>query len=577
MKKRMATKKAAAVMMTAVMATSMFGGVVKAEEDPFAFDSVSDVTFPLAETLELDVFVYATATGGGTYQTNYVTDWIEEKTNIKLNFVYDLDGDDAKTKLNLLMTDTGNLPDIFLATNWTKSELQSYGQQGLLLPLNEYLEEAVNWQALNEACPSRKADLTMSDGNIYTYGDSNECFHCMYQNRMWIYMPWVESLNDGKVPETTEELYEYLVKVKNNDPNGNGIADEIPMTGYIGGWATDPTVWLINSFIQCNNPLSNTNPTIGAGLVVNEDGQIEYSVMQEGYQEAMKYINKLYAEGLLDNQTFTQDATQFSAVVDNAEENLVALHPGGALTADSAHFWAQEEGSWQDWMALEPVEGPDGVRLAARSITDYFASCVGCISANCEYPEIVVALFDFLASEEGTLVQSYGPQGLTWDYVDGGTALNGGEAEWSSTPLPDDYDWVGNGYKQDYGTHNYWTSDAMIGSRTAAYRGAQLIENPDLNTEYVLQEAAERYSQYAPDESTLVPNLVFEGQDAQTISEGTITIGGYVNQATVQFITGDMDPEKDWDTYISKLQDMGVENFLNIYQTTYDAYIANAQ
>ena len=82
--------------------------------------------------------------------------------------------------------------------------------------------------------------------SIYTYGDNNECFHCRYQNRMYIYMPWVEALNDGHIPETTDELYEYLKKVKNEDPNGNGLADEVPMSGFIGGWASDPTVWMIN-------------------------------------------------------------------------------------------------------------------------------------------------------------------------------------------------------------------------------------------------------------------------------------------------------------------------------------------
>lgn len=81
---------------------------------------------------------------------------------------------------------------------------------------------------------------------------------------MYIYMPWVESLNEGHVPETTEELYEFLKKVKENDPNGNGIADEVPMTGYIGGWSTDPTNWLVNAFVENNNPLSNTNPTVAA-------------------------------------------------------------------------------------------------------------------------------------------------------------------------------------------------------------------------------------------------------------------------------------------------------------------------
>ena len=62
------------------------------------------------------------------------------------------------------------------------------------------------------------------------------------------------------------------------------------------------------------------------------------------------------------------------------------------------------------------------------------------------------------------------------------------------------------------------------------------------------------------------------GADAQTISEGTLTIGGYVNQATVQFITGELDVDKDWDTYIEKLNNMGVENYLATWQNYYDAY-----
>lgn len=574
MTKRKATTKAAAWMMAAAMAASMFGGTVMAEEDPFAFESVSEVTFPLEEKLELDVFVYGTAspTGGGFYTDNYVTDWLEEQTNVKLNFVYDLDGDDAKTKLNLIMTDPDSIPDILLATHWTKSELMSYGSQGLLLPLEDYLADAPNWNAINEACPAREADITMSDGHIYTYGDCNECYHCMYQNRMWIYKPWVEKLNDGKMPETTEELYEFLKKVKTEDPNGNGIADEIPMTGFIGGWASDPTVWLTNAFIQCNKPLSNTNPTIGAGLVVGEDGKIEYQVMKEEYREALAYINKLYAEGLLDNQTFTQDNTQFTAALDN-EENLVAVYPGGGVSVDGTNFWANKPGKWQDWEILEPVAGPDGVRLAAKGVSDYFGSCIGVVSANCEYPEIAVALFDFLASEHGTLVQAFGVEGLTWNYVEEGTALDGGTASYENIKIEEDYDWIGNGYAKAYGEKTYWLSDAMIGGRTVDFRGGQLIENPELNTEYTFQAAAEKYNQYAPADESLVPNLVFEGQDAQTISECTITIGGYVDQAMVQFITGELSTETDWDAYIEQLYNMGVEDYLNIYQTYYDAYI----
>lgn len=529
--------------LAAFLAVSMTAGVsisnvqlVKADDsDPFAFESVSDVTFPLKEKLNLTVFVNAPTTGGGTYQDNYVTDWIEEKTNIHLDFVYDVDGDDAKTKLNLVMTDPSNLPDIFLSTNWSKAEVQSYGQQGLLVPLGDYLEDAPNWNRLNEVSPTRKDDLTMSDGNIYTYGDDNECFHCMFQNRMWIYMPWVEKYCDGKVPETTDELYDFLYKVKNDDPNENGEADEIPMTGFIGGWSTDPTVWLINSFVQCNNPLSNTNPTVGAGLVVN-DGKIEYSVMKDEYREALRFINKLYKEGLLDNQTFTQD------------------------------------GEWQDWAIMEPVAGPDGVRLAARNIQTYFGACIGSVSANCKYPEIAVALFDFLASPEASNVQAYGPEGVGWDWTTDGTSLGGGTPAYESYKYDaEKYDWLGNGFDKEY-THSVYVPDACIWSRDTEQRNLVKVPDPDHDTEYYLQQAAAAYEKYSPDLDSLVPDLVFEGADAQTISEGTLTIGGYVNQATVQFITGELDVDKDWDTYIEKLNNMGVENYLATWQNYYDAY-----
>ena len=226
---------------------------------------------------------------------------------------------------------------------------------------------------------------------------------------------------------------------------------------------------------------------------------------------------------------------------------------------------------------LSPVEGPDGVRLSVMNLNNYFASCQGVVSANCKYPEIAVALFDFLCNTEPTIVQSNGPEGLGWNYTTEGVSLGGGTPLYEKYSIPEDYDWVGNGYKADYGKNYYWAYDATIGCGTAEYRASLRVENPDLNTEAFLQKAAEQYAEFAPDESTIVPNLVFEGQDAQTVSEGTLTIGGYVNQACVQFITGDLDVEKDWDTYINKLETMGVENYIATYQSAYDTYMSNLQ
>ena len=91
-----------------------------------------------------------------------------------------------------------------------------------------------------------------------------------------------------------------------------------------------------------------------------------------------------------------------------------------------------------------------------------------------------------------------------------------------------------------------------------------------------LQQAAEKYQKYAPADDTLVPNIAFDTESAQKISEYSLTIGGYVNQATVQFITGDLNIDTDWDNYITTLKNMGVEDYLKIYQEQYDNYMANA-
>lgn len=505
-----------------------------------------------------------------SYQDNWVTDWIEEQTNIHLDYVYDLTGDEATQKLNLIMTDPGSMPDFFLRTGWSKAETLSYGQQGLILPIEDMLGEMENWTTMNEESPTRKADLTMSDGHVYTYGGENECFHCMYQHRMYIYKPWVEKYLGGKNPETTEELYNFLKMVKEDDANGNGIDDEIPMTGYIGGWASDPTVWMMNSFTQCVNPLSNTNPTVAGGLVVN-NGKIEYAVMKDEYRDGLRYMHKLFEEGLLDNQTFLQDNTQFSATIDASEGNKVAVYAGGGM--ENSEFWQGVDGEWQNWEILAPVAGPDGVRYSGRGIQTYFEGCLGVVSSTCKYPEIVVALFDFMASEDAVHHIGGGPEGIAWKYTDEGVSLSGGTPTYEQITVPEDFDYVKDGgLSKTYANYRY-TPDAMIQGSTAEFRGNMRVADPSHSGEYFFQQCAELYSQYAPDVDTLVPNLSFEGEDAKIVTEGTLTIGGYVNQALVQFIDGSLDIEKDWDAYIEKLKSMGVDEYVAAYQRTYDAYM----
>ena len=185
----------------------------------------------------------------------------------------------------------------------------------------------------------------------------------------------------------------------------------------------------------------------------------------------------------------------------------------------------------------------------------------------------MVALFDFMASEDAAHHIGGGPEGIAWKYTNEGVSLSGGTPAYEQITVPEDFDYVKEGgLPKAYANYRY-TPDAMIQRGSAEYRGGLKIEDPSHSTEYWFQQCAELYSQYAPDVDTLVPNLSFEGEDAKIVTEGTLTIGGYVNQALVQFIDGSLDIEKDWDAYIEKLKSMGVDEYVAAYQRTYDAYM----
>ena len=531
------------------------------------------IEFPLKEKATLTAFVMTPFAGdNGDYKNNYVTDYLEKEKNIKIDFQYCVTAEDGKTKLNLMMASGDTLPDIFIATNWTKAETMLYGNQGLIIPLNEYLTDCPNWNYLNEVSPLRKGDLTMADGNVYTYGGDNECLHEVYQARMWIYQPWVDKLTGGKIPQTTDELYEYLKAVKENDPNGNGKADEVPLTGCIanGTWATDPTTFIINAFVQNNNMLSNANPIVGAGFTIN-NGKVEYAFVKDGYKQALTYLNKLYKEGLLDSQTFTQDGTQFTATTQSEEPHISGMAPGGGWPSKIDELLSEKEGPWQDWTILEPVKGPEGVQYAAYYPINYFSNCFGLVSKDCKNPELAVKFFDLLASEEMTFVQQYGPQGVAWDYTDG-TSIAGGKAKWKVIPAPaynssnmPDY----SSYGLNFVKYN-WDMAANIIGNTSDLRLSKLCTDPALNYEALFYSYAKAYSKYKPDDNSVLPNLAYSEEDAKKMSEYSVSIGQYVNQATVQFITGDLNIETDWQSYLDKINAMDLKGYVALQQKNYD-------
>lgn len=67
----------------------------------------------------------------------------------------------------------------------------------------------------------------------------------------------------------------------------------------------------------------------------------------------------------------------------------------------------------------------------------------------------------------------------------------------------------------------------------------------------------------------IVTKLVYTEEELAEINEISTAITNYANEARVLFVTGELDIEKDWDSYVEQLYKLGLEKWLNVAQQAY--------
>ncbi len=164
------------------------------------------------------------------FNKNAYTQWLEEKTGVNLEIDV-VNTTDAQAKLNLVLA-SGDLPDILLGFSPSTSLIAQQGVQGTFLPLNDLMAKYGDEtkRVFQKERPQLLPLITSPDGKVYGLPEVNECFHCFLAQKMWVYKPWLDKLGLA-VPKTTDEFEAMLKAFKDKDPNGNGKADEVPLSG----------------------------------------------------------------------------------------------------------------------------------------------------------------------------------------------------------------------------------------------------------------------------------------------------------------------------------------------------------
>lgn len=481
-----------------------------------------------------------------------VVDWnenkfferMEEKTNIHFDCT-PIPNQSAAEKISLAFA-SDDLPDVWFKMNFTQEDEVKYDAEGQLIPLQDLIDQyAPTIKAVIDgeydlgggeytlpngekmyAPPGygniREA-ITLRNGNIVTLPQVR---HQLNQEQFWLNKNWLQKLNLSE-PKTTQDFYEIMKAFKEGDPNGNGQADEIPFSSC--------AEWSINTLKRF---MSAWGIYFNDYDLFEDAGKVVYAPLTPEFKEAMIYFNKMYKEGLIDQEFFIQSVEQYMAKAAGDNNKLGAVNGYSAPVPPSRY---------KEYTAMTPISTSadvEGLHPATTGITPgTFA-----ITKNNKYPEATIRWVDYLYTEEGSTLSGYGVENEDFAYNEDGSwdYLNYDPSDPTKT------------------TGKVTIQLGVPGPGIFLTEFNAKVNNPDDQLLAVEVSKVNRHIRLP------FPPLYYEESDSKRMKSLNVDLSGYVEQMMAKFIVGEMDIEENWATFESTLKGMGADELVSIAQKTYD-------
>lgn len=477
--------------------------------------------FPLVKEKETIKVAAVDWWNSSDYNEKTVIKNYEEKTNVHVEWSQITDNEQVN-----LMIASNDLPDAFMCTG--PSNAEKYGKQGVLLAVEDLVDQyAPNLKQAFAEEPDIKKMVTSENGHMYSLPTIFRFPDEKLRGFPTINTKWLE--NVGKeMPTTVDEFYEVLKAFKEQDANGNGDStDEIPFTleyeNSIRGINALMGPWGVSS--SCNGPF------------ILKDDKVAATTMTEEYKEAIKFFNKLYVEGLLDPESFTQDSSKFSAKVE-FEENKVGVYPNW----NSYSTKEEEKGVFE---AILPLEGPSGKSYIGDRGYGIFTN--NHIVASSSNAKLVMRWMDGIYDKEESLQWNKGPFGTHLTKLENGKIEIDPEGE--ETRIDETFVFPVLGLTSTY------VENQVINPPAVTHK-MELTKKfmPSINMYYISNKL-----------------MKFTEEDVNFRSTYEKDIADYMKTKEVEWIiNGNIDDQ--WDDYLKTLKDMKVEELLKVYQDAYERF-----
>lgn len=499
---------------------------------------VEDITYPLTTDVKLTIW------DQGYVRTNaqYV-DYTEspfhtglaDKTGVDVEWKFRVKGTNATETWNLLLTEE-HLPDIVFRS-WSVTEGEQLIEDGAIYDLTEYLPKYAPdyWETINkpEYANSLKAMTTASGKQFIVASFGEETANITYMGPV-VRKDWLDECGLG-IPETLEDWEKMLVAFKDK----YGIA---------------PLAMTKDQFLN----QKNVNSGVGAcGALAPcyylEDGKVGYANATAEWKEYLTVLNKWYNEGLIDKDSVTMDnaAMRSKALTNEVGVSFVPLSQLSNWVAD-----AEAENTGAEWIAVSYPREAEGVPTCMIQTSATHWSNAGCaISTALSEEELIVALqwLNYGYTEEGAMYWNYGEEGehYTMD-AEGKPAF--------TELITEDVNGIGDAVTK-------YTGVASSGIALQDLHFVKL-KNPGVGA-----DAITVWTENTEGPEHSVPNLGLSTDENLIHSNLYIQFATYTVEMGLKFVTGEESLD-NYDAYVAKLNSMGLQQCIDIYQNAYERFVA---
>ena len=358
----------------------------------------------------INITIYSQLANYSGELTGWFAELMKQKYNVVMTIIPDSDGT-FDTRM-----ESGDLGDIVVFGS-TGNQYQRAATSGMLFDWNEddilsdygpYVKAHMPYALENNANLNNSigaGDVVYGFGhNVATSTEDHEAFFYTMDLRWDLY----KELGYPEV-NTIDDLYNLFVSMKEICPTDEA-GNETYAVSMWPDWDGNMVMY-VKAFATCYWGYDE----MGFGLYDVETGKYHDALEPDGpYLKSLKFFNKLYQAGIVDPNSITQTYDKMSEKAQNGGIFYSIFdYAGSQLYNSEEHLSAGK--------AMYPMVPKDASPLC-YGMNVMGGNRVWTIGANTEYPELCMAIINYLTTPEGYMTYWYGPKDVCWYYDENGNS-----------------------------------------------------------------------------------------------------------------------------------------------------------